>query len=215
MTQVSRVRSAVVDPNNPRSVSSRARAARWQRFSQAFPDLSQMRVLDLGGTPAYWRSAPVRPAAVTTVNLTAPDAPEPWLTTTAGDACEVQESGFDLVVSNSLLEHLGGPARRERFARVVHRAAPLHWIQTPYRYFPVEPHWLFPGFQFLPVPARVAVARRWRFGHNHAPDPKRALRLVLEVELIGATEMGYLFPGSTVWHERVAGLTKSLVAIRS
>jgi len=212
---VSRLRTAVVDPNHPTSLSSRARSARWAKFGAEFPELGDMRVLDLGGTPAYWRSAPVRPAAVTTVNLTAPEAPEEWLTTVAGDACSFDGTGYDLVVSNSLLEHLGGTERRRSFADVVHRAADRHWVQTPYRYFPVEPHWLFPGFQFLPVATRVAVTRRWRYGHRHQPDPQRALRLVLEVELIGATEMGYLFPGSQVWHERVAGLTKSLVAIRS
>ena len=215
MSQVSSLKSAFVDPNNPKSMSSRARAARWERFRTEFPDLSSMRVLDLGGTPAYWRSAPVTPAAVTTVNLTAPDAPEPWLTTTAGDACAFTGTGYDLVVSNSLLEHLGGPERRRQFAEVVHRAADRHWVQTPYRYFPVEPHWLFPGFQFLPVPARVAVTRHWRFGHRHQPDPTRALKLVLEVDLVGSTEMAHLFPHSTIWHERAGGLTKSLVAIRS
>ena len=212
---MSRLRTAIIDPANPASLSSRARNARWERFGQAFPALEDMRVLDLGGTPGYWRSAPVRPAAVTTVNLSAPDAPEPWLTTTAGDACAFDGTGYDLVVSNSLLEHLGGPERRRQFADVVHRAADRHWVQTPYRYFPVEPHWLFPGFQFLPVAARVAVTRHWRLGHRHQPDPARALRLVLEVDLVGAKEMGYLFPDSQVWHERVAGLTKSLVAIRT
>lgn len=212
---MSRLRSALIDPTNPNSFSSRARTQRWDLFNAEFPDLPSMRVLDLGGTPGYWRSAPVRPAAVTTVNLTAPDAPEPWLTTSAGDACTVDATGYDLVVSNSLLEHLGGTERRRQFADVVHRAADRHWVQTPYRYFPVEPHWLFPGFQFLPVAARVAVTRHWRYGHRYQPDPKRALRLVLEVDLVCAKEMAHLFPGSRLWRERAAGLTKSLVAIRS
>ena len=31
-------------------------------------------------------------------------------------------------------------------------------VQTPYRYFPVEPHWLFPGLQFLPMGLRARGA---------------------------------------------------------
>ena len=31
-------------------------------------------------------------------------------------------------------------------------------MQTPYRYFPIEPHWLFPGMQFLPLPVRWSIA---------------------------------------------------------
>ena len=37
--------------------------------------------------------------------------------------------------------------------------AQLHWVQTPYRYFPVEPHFLFPGFQFLPLTVRAVLMR--------------------------------------------------------
>jgi hypothetical protein len=207
-------RQLLVDPDDPRSLSARARRARWERFTTEFPDLPQLRVLDLGGTPQFWRQAPVRPLSVTTVNLSADRASEPWITTIVGDACEYDDSGFDLVVSNSLLEHVGGAARRQQLAEVIRRSAARCWVQTPYRYFPLEPHWLFPGFQWLPLPARVAVTRHWRYGHRHQVDPKRALELVLEVELVGITEMRSLFPDARLWLERAGGLVKSLVAIR-
>jgi hypothetical protein len=173
-----------------------------------------MRVLDLGGTPQYWRQAPVRPASVTTVNLSRDTAAEDWIETVVGDACDYSGRGFDLVVSNSLLEHVGGPARRRQLADVVASAAPHYWVQTPYRYFPSEPHWLFPGFQWLPLAARVAVTQHWRGGHRHHPDREDALSSVLEVELVSITEMAALFPAGRLWYERAGGLVKSLVAIR-
>lgn len=53
---------------------------------------------------------------------------------------------------NSPLEHVGGGhERRLRFAESVHALADRHRVQTPYRYFPIKPHWLAPGMQFLPV----------------------------------------------------------------
>ena len=50
-----------------------------------------------------------------------------------GDACAGGFGKFDLVFSNSVLEHLGGHGRRRQFADVVHESAPEWWVQTPYR----------------------------------------------------------------------------------
>lgn len=216
-----RITSALINPHNPRSLSTRLRGKRWDQFAARFPDLDRMRVLDLGGTPAYWRNAPIRPAAVTVVNLDpvqlAP-APGEAIVTVQGDACdlpdEIRRERFDLVVSNSVLEHVGGHAQRERFAESVHQSAPHHWVQTPYRYFPIEPHWLFPGFQWLPVAAQALVTQRWPLGHRHATDKAAATVWALEAELLSITEMRHYFPDSQIWRERFAGLPKSLVAVR-
>ncbi|WP_206313824.1 class I SAM-dependent methyltransferase [Streptomyces coryli] len=177
-----------------------------------------MRVLDLGGTPASWRAAPVRPAQVTVVNIDPGVAgdPEPDVQFLAADACQLPALlpgvEFDLVYSNSLLEHLGGHANRARLAEVVAASASHHWIQTPYRYFPVEPHWLFPGMQWLPFQVRVQISQRWPYGHIRPGGRAKAIRDVAEVELLSATEMRAYFPESDLWFERFAGLPKSLVA---
>jgi hypothetical protein len=219
MSVTGRLNRAALDPGNPRSISGRARARRWNHFIATFPDISEMRVLDLGGLPNYWRTAPVRPAQVVTLNLSEDCADEPWMEHVVGDACEPPEritaERFDLVVSNSLLEHVGGHQRRRRLAEQVFAVGDRNWIQTPYRYFPVEPHWLFPGFQFLPVPARVVLSRLWPLGQGHAEDYEGALAAVQEVELIGITEMRSYFPGTTIWIERFGRLPKSLISIRS
>ncbi len=175
-----------------------------------------MRVLDLGGLPDFWRTAEVRPAELTTVNLVEADAPEEWITHLVEDACSppsVAGREFDLVVSNSLLEHVGGYAPRLKLAEVIRTATPRHWVQTPYRYFPIEPHWMFPGLQFLPVNLRAAAIRRWPLGYSRLAGDE-ATDAVLATELISITEMRLLFPQSDVWQERVAGVTKSIVAIR-
>jgi hypothetical protein len=207
----------VLDGANPRSVSAKARGRRWAELMRRFPDLDQMKVLDLGGRPQFWRDAPVRPATVTTVNLIDLPADEPWMTTLVADACADRwtHGTFDLVISNSLLEHLGGVARRRQFADVVHAASTRWWIQTPYRYFPIEPHWFFPGFQFLPLPMRISITRRWPLGYRRAKTREQAYELVQEVELVTITEMRKLFPEGDLWKERMAGLVKSLVAVRT
>ena len=214
-----RLTSVVLDPQNPRSVSALARAGRWAKFQQVFPEITRMRVLDLGGMPSYWTAGPVRPAHVVTVNLWHADRDEPWIDHRQGDVLDLPASAsgdrFDLVVSNSLLEHLGGHANRQRFADIVRAAGPRHWVQTPYRYFPLEPHWMFPGLQFLPFAARVAVTKRWRGGHMQADTDEQAVSRVNEVELVGLRQMRAYYPESTVWLERMLGLPKSMVAIRA
>jgi hypothetical protein len=212
-----RVRATLTDPYSGKSLGSRLRARRWQMFATQFPDVGTLRVLDLGGTAENWRTSPVRPAEVVMVNLMDQPCDEPWLHAVRGDACappaEVTAQDFDLVYSNSVLEHVGGHQRRQQMADVVNASAPRHWVQTPYRYFPIEPHWLFPGFQFLPVSTRVRASERWPFGWSR-PTGREAVQNVLDVELVSFTEMRYYFPQSRVVAERFAGLPKSLIAIR-
>lgn len=201
--------------------SVQARARRRDMLVERFPDLAEMSVVDLGGTAGWWRAADTRPSSVTLVNPKGVRPPEAWLSLVRGDACapprELDRRGeFDLVFSNSLIEHVGGHFRRTQLAEVVHRLAPHHWVQTPYRYFPVEPHWMFPGFQFLPVALRVAISRRWRLGHV-APtgtDPSAATEKVLGVELLSVAELSYYFPDSEIVRERAMGVTKGIIAVR-
>jgi hypothetical protein len=209
--------SRLIDHNRPGSLAHRFRQQRNEEFKRRFPGLADMRVLDLGGTAVSWRTLGLRARGVTLVNLDdSADPEEPWMEIRHADACAGGFGEYDLVFSNSLLEHLGGHARRRQFADVVRESAPSWWIQTPYRYFPVEPHWVFPGFQFLPFRARVMICQRWNQGYTPAiKDAAAAAELVASTELVSAAEMRMYFPDSEIWFERVAGMPKSLVAVRT
>lgn len=210
-------RRRIVDSENPASIASEFRRRRWTRMLQRFPDLDQMRVLDLGGTVQHWATSPVAPASLTVLNLMEQDPPDSSVVVVVGDACDPPRSitagHYDLVYSNSVLEHVGGHARRQRMATVVTDLGDHHWVQTPNRYFPIEPHWLFPGFQFLPVSARVWLTENWPLGYIRGIG-RGAVEQVLFTELIGSREMSYLFPGAELQTERVLGLTKSLISVR-
>ena len=206
-----------IDPNYPGSITYRCRQQRNEEFKRRFPDLPEMRVLDLGGTAVSWQTLGLQAKSVTLVNLDHVEDPEePWMEILRTDACAGGFGKYDLVFSNSLLEHLGGHARRQQFAEVVRESAPSWWIQTPYRYFPIEPHWVFPGFQFLPFRARLAICQHWSIGHAPAmKDASEAAELVASIELVSAAEMRNYFPESEIWFERIVGVPKSLVAIKA
>jgi hypothetical protein len=212
------LRNSLVD--GPGSVGQRKRSRRWEWLRETFPQIESMSVIDLGGTADSWLRAPVRPAALHVVNLE-PDPAEyaDWIRTDQGDACDLPASilhgDYDLVLSNSVLEHVGGHAQRQRLADSVHALAPRHWVQTPYRYFPIEPHWLFPGFQFLPLAARAQLSQRWPLQHSRSANRDEGLRSAMQVELVSRTEMAFYFPDSTIRSERMLGAVKSLIATKT
>jgi hypothetical protein len=199
-------------------------------FLDRFPALGDMTVLDLGGEAHTWLNAPVHAQHVTLLNLprasaeaadriTAADAGA-WMVSLAGDACdppaEIRDRRFDLVYSNSVIEHVGGHLRRRQFARWVQELGERHWVQTPNRFFPVEPHWLVPGLQFATPRLQVAVLKRWPYTSKRFQSLSWQDRLdrAMGIELLSPSAFRSYFPDSELVRERLYGLTKSLIAVR-
>lgn len=198
------------------SVSARARDRRWKVFTDTFPDVGEMTVLDIGGDVRAWRLAPVRPKKLILLNIFEQEVEEDWITALVGDACEPPADlpAADMVYSNSVIEHVGGHFRRVQFAETVHRCE-RYWVQTPSRNFPIEPHFMFPGLQHLPRRAQMAAVTHWPVGnYAEVKDKSEALSYLLDIELLTADEMRFYFPDSELYRERFAGLTKSFVAIK-
>ncbi|MFK3984924.1 class I SAM-dependent methyltransferase [Micromonospora sp. NPDC050397] len=210
------LRSRLVENEDSFAARRRSKRATW--LVETFPDLSQMSIIDLGGRVETWARAAVRPKHVHVVNLEKPPPEVPsWAEVDHGDACalprDIAGRRYDLVFSNSVLEHVGGHERRVRFAESVHLLSDAHWVQTPYRYFPIEPHWIAPGMQFLPVRFRTLVARRWPLAHSPAKTHEAAIQQVLWTELVDRSQMRHYFPKSEIRTERLVTLPKSLIAV--
>jgi hypothetical protein len=207
-----------VDTGSPASLSSTFRARRWNLLLEQFPDLASMTVLDLGGTVTGWSVAPEVPAQLTIVNCDPATGPvPPGVEVVLGDACALDPAisarAWDLVFANSVIEHVGGHHRRVAFAESVRTLAPHHWVQTPNRWFPLEPHFLVPCLQFLPTRLRALVIAEWPLNKWRPADRRTAMEAALELELLGRSELAYYFPGSTILREHLGPLTKSLVAV--
>lgn len=210
------------DNTNQDSVASRLRRRRFELFAamvHALPGV--VRILDIGGTQDYWQSMALGTeflsrVQVTLLNLVPQPVSWPNFTSQVGDARAMphfSDQQFDLVFSNSTIEHLGGYAAQQEMAAQVRRVGRYYYIQTPNRYFPLEPHFLFPGFQFLPLGVRVWLVQHFSLGwFPRMPDADQALAEVSSIRLLGAAEFKALFPGAVVYKERYLGLTKSFVA---
>lgn len=210
----------LTDHRDPTSWAARGRQRRFAAFLEWLgPVARPVTVLDVGGDENYWRSVGRSSAhglSLTIVNLTSGVATLPDTTMHVGDARQMPEfadQSFDIVFSNSVIEHLGSTADQQRMSDEVRRIGRRYWVQTPNKWFPIEPHFLFPGFAWLPRQTRIAIASRWRAGWYSAPgNPELAAARVDEIRLLTRREFAALFPGAELRTERTLGLAKSFVA---
>jgi hypothetical protein len=125
---------------------------------------------------------------------------------------EFGDQEFDVVFSNSVIEHVGTFADQQAMASEVRRVGRRYFVQTPNKYFPIEPHFLVPGFQFLPVRLRAGWLARRRIGwYPKAASYEAALAEVTQIRLLSLSEFQRLFPEGQLFRERFFGLTKSFV----
>jgi SAM-dependent methyltransferase len=190
-----------------------------QRFIADFGITPQTRVLDIGGTLYNWTLAPVRPR-LTLLNMPRASEPAPeGVDRVAGDGCVLPfpDGAFDVVFSNSVIEHLTTSKRQQQFANEVMRVGKRCYVQTPNRWFPVETHLLTPFVHYLPKRWQAPIVRRatvWALLTGIKGDRKRFYieHYLADVRLLSRSELQALFPHATVVSERFLGFTKSLLA---
>jgi SAM-dependent methyltransferase len=209
--------------------SSGSRALRRRRFryflqlvDEILRTRDQCRILDIGGEPAYWTAVADlmtgRPYHVTLLNVTAYPVDTKDMASLAGDARDLHEfpdQSFDIVHSNSVIEHVGRWQDMIAMSREVRRLAPGYFVQTPYFWFPVEPHCSTAFFHWVPESVRLSMLMRKPRGiWGQAPDVDTAMRQIQSNSLLDQRMLQTLFPDAAIIRERFLGLTKSLIAIR-
>ncbi|KAB8334038.1 class I SAM-dependent methyltransferase [Scytonema tolypothrichoides VB-61278] len=209
---------------NHRHQDSLATKLRKKRFA-LFKDLldsvpKPIKILDVGGRVDFWQNTDFwhetdKDLEVTIINLDfeIDDSVYVNITQVSGDARNMQQfrdQEFDVVFSNSVIEHVGGFQEQLQMSREVMRVGKRYFIQTPNLYFPIEPHFVFPLFQFLPVGLRVFLVNHFDLGWiKKIPDKEKAKQLVTGIKLLRKMELVKLFPKSNLYEEKFLGLTKS------
>jgi len=191
-----------------------------RRFARAFAVTTETRVLDVGGTPFNWSLLDVQPR-VTIVNM--PRAREAFdaqfrSVFADGRALPFPDRSFDIVFSNSVIEHVGSFESQQKFANEIARVGRSYWVQTPNRWFPIEPHLLTPFLHFLPARWQRRVARKftvWALIERPTPDRWQFYieHYLRDIRLLDTADLHRLFPGAKIVRERLGGWTKSLIAV--
>jgi hypothetical protein len=205
--------------SHPGSISSRMRRRRFrwfERLTEALP--RPLRIIDLGGRNEFWERhdwAGRGDVRITLVNIVDQPRRHGNIEPRVGDATDLGEypdRAFDVAFSNSVIEHLGTRARQASMAREARRVARAYWVQTPNYWFPIEPHFLFPGWQWMPRAVRAELLHRLPVGGRPAcPDRRRARQRVESIRLLSRRQLESLFPGAAIVPERYGGVVKSWI----
>ena len=172
-----------------------------------------MSVLDLGGTPSIWADEELPDLEITILNLPEASARAEKSRHTfqyvEGDACGVEgisDRSFDMVFSNSVIEHVGDFGRQMAFAHEVRRLGRSYWVQTPSIWFPIEAHTGMPFWWAYPVVLQRYFINRWRKKLPAWTD------MVEATTVLRKSDMEKLFPDAQIMVERMFGIPKSYVA---
>ena len=189
------------------------RRRRMKRFAERFGLTEQTMVLDMGGDAFNWTLLPARPK-LTILNIYDQSNKAGWAKYIVGDACHTDfpAAGFDVVFSNSVIEHVGGRERQRQFAAECMRCGRGFFVQTPNKWFPFDTHTLMPLAHWLPqrmFRKLIPFSPRFMF---FRPDPGD-LEDFRNMRLLSKRDLQELFPGAEIVRERFCGITKSLVAV--
>jgi len=209
----------LADNREPGSIASKLRKKRFAFFLSLLVQMERpIRILDVGGTGSFWKMTGLSvedDIFITLVNLTQENVVLSDITSIAGDARKLglNNASFDVVFSNSVIEHVGNYEDQMRMAKEVRRVGRRFFVQTPNKNFPIEPHFLFPFFQFLPFELRVWLLRNFRLGWFPRTSNKTSARQIVEsIRLLDRREFSELFSGAKIYEEKVFGMTKSFIA---
>ncbi|MEL7029470.1 MAG: class I SAM-dependent methyltransferase, partial [Pseudomonadota bacterium] len=144
-----------------------------------------------------------------------PDGAEiEFRTADARDLSDFDTDAFDIAHSNSVIEHVGGYADMKRFANEVRRVGKAYYVQTPYYWFPVDPHYGAPFVHWLPVSLRLKLITAVGVGFKERFETVEAGMSYIEfVNLIDKKIGASLFPDASVEWERLLFWPKSLLLI--
>lgn len=216
---MSNLKSVLATSNDPNSLGSKFRKKRFAFFEQLFwktyKDQSEINILDVGGTEDFWKDKSLtnkKNITITLLNLEAGPVSINNLQSIAGDATDLsgfEDQSFDLVFSNSVIEHLYTYENQIKMASEIRRVGKKYFVQTPNKLFFIEPHYALPFFQFLPHPFVFFVLTRTKLSRMHKWNPKYAKQYLEEIRLLTLQEMKQLFPEAKVFCEKFLGMNKS------
>ena len=213
-------------------VTRHFRQRRGQFLLNAFPAIASLRICDLGGSRHFWDKLglDVPRQHITIYNISSGETQavnaQPGAAGQAladggiqvliydGQHIPVVDQHFDLLVCNSVLEHVP-PGQRAALVAEMRRVAKAVFCQTPARSFPIEPHFLMPFVHWLP--------RRWGYQLIKL-SPWRLLARPSAADihaywwgtqLLNRLEIKNLFPNAKVQAETVLGWVKSFYVVEN
>lgn len=200
------------------------RRNRMKLFESTFGIKDTTRIIDVGGLPWIWTLLDRKPE-VTMVNL---EGMEDYATqsgyldplkhkmiTYSGKVVPFPDNSFDICYSNSVIEHVGDSEAVAHFASEIRRLAPRYFVQTPNRWFIMEPHFICLFVHWLPLRLKRPIIGWFSlYCWIYKAGQKEVDELLHDITLLSVKDMRRLFPDAEIVRERFLGLTKSIIAVK-
>lgn len=209
------------DNQRPGSLADRLRKKRFELFLDMIRDMPRpVKVIDVGGTSIFWKQmgySSLKGVKVTLFNINPESSVKDGFEMVQGDARNLsrfKDNEFDIAFSNSVIEHLGTFEEQRMMAEEMKRVAPKVFLQTPSKWFPLEPHTLFPFFQFLPMRIKIWLMMHFSLGwFRKINNRKLAEQECRAIRLMSKSDLRILFPDAQIREERIIGIVKSFIVL--
>jgi len=196
-----------INVNEKNSVANKVRRENFNHFKNLVSSFNRkVKVLDIGGTQEYWEMMEYTDPnliEVILINITENKVTLPNFMAIQMDATDLDllEFDCDIVFSHSLIEHVD----HEIFATIVRCFNRYYFIQTPNKNVPMEPHFLIPLFQFMPLWLKKLVLKSIK---------SPIINEVEDINLLNKRELKKLFPYSEIYGGKILGMTQSFIVMR-
>jgi len=211
-----RLKNLFSGSENPNSLGARFRNKRFKYFEERVNQLAKpVKILDVGGTELFWINRGFANNAdyqVTLINRKAFTTTTTNCESLVGDATDLslfKDKEFNVSFSNSVIEHLETWDNQVKMANEIRRTGNYYFVQTPNKWFPIEPHYLLPFFQFMPCKLRYFILTKTKLSRGHTWQSQFVVQYLKEIRLLTLNQLRKLFPGSNVYYEKFLGMTKS------
>lgn len=193
------------------------RSKRMKEFETILEIKNTDKILDVGGGQFNWQFIKANPK-VLILNI---EKPIDFKNTqqfefVQGDATNLEypDKSFDIVYSNSVIEHLFSKENQVKMAKEIMRVGKKFYIQTPAKEFFVEPHLITPFIHWLPLKLQKKLMRNFTiWGLITRPSHEYIDNFLKERRLLTKKSFGELFPNCEIKVERFLLMPKSYIAV--
>jgi len=208
------------------SFVNRLRKKRFASLQKGIESLADQKdvckILDIGGDISYWKHLGWHNdhCHIYLLNLyenKIDESESKLFHSVIGNALQMpfKPGDFDLIFSNSVIEHVGSKENQQIFAAEVRRLCDKYIIQTPSFWFPLEPHSLIPFFQFIPHKVRALLIMTFHINYfPKAANYRDAVEVSKSTIMITKKQFRKLFPDAEIHVERLLGIPKSYTAVK-
>ena len=201
---------------NKDSLGNQFREKRFLFFLKKINKMQKpVTILDIGGKINFWENRDLagnNEYKITIVNIEKETSIYSNIHCEIGDATNLNKfntKSFNIVHSNSVIEHLYNFNNQSKMASEIIRVGQKHIVQTPNKYFFIEPHYLLPFFQFFPDKLKYLILTKTKLSRLKTWDKNFAKQYIKEIRLLNLKEIKLLFPTSKIYFEKFLGMNKS------